>query len=173
MADDGNPVAAAPPAKSGRKAQIIVIALLMVGEGAAVYFVANALSPAPVASLGMEADGMSGEGVDQNAFAEVELAECRPNNRMTGKMITFQIRISALVPIARLEEATNLIEAKKSRIRDRVNFVVRSAEPKHLNEPGLETVKRRLKAEFDGLFEDPELFRDILIPEFIQSNSGV
>jgi flagellar basal body-associated protein FliL len=78
-----------------------------------------------------------------------------------------------LVASADAERAKQIAEANKARINDRVNVVIRSAEPKDLNEPGLETIKRRLKHELARVMGDEQLIQEILIPEFLQSGSGL
>lgn len=104
---------------------------------------------------------------------EIELPECRPSNKMTGKLVLFRMRVSVLVATPQAEKAKALLEANKSRIHDRINFVVRSADPLHLNEPGLETIKRRIKHELDRIVGDDQLFQEILVPELLQSGYGV
>ncbi len=164
-----------PQAKGGskRKMQLIIVAILMIGEGVGIYFVANALSPVPPASVAGAGGADDAESATQPDYAEIELAECRPSNKVSGKFISFHLRVSALVDADKEEESKKLVSAKRARIRDRVNFVIRSVEPKHLNEPGLETIKRRIKFELSRLFDNPELIRDVLIPEMLQSNAGV
>lgn len=175
MADDD--VQAAPTqAKSGsKKMQVIVVALLMIGEGAVIYFLTNSLGQAPASAVaaGTEpGDNAIGVAVEEQ-MAEVEVAECRPSNKMSGKFITFHLRVSVLVAAADVERVEKMVKAKRARLLDRVNFVVRSADPRHLNEPNLETVKRRLKHEFDRVFGDDELIEAVLVPQMLQSSSGV
>ena len=103
------------------------------------------------------------------ALDEIELAECRPSNKLAGKLITFHIRVSGLVASKDLQDVKEMVEMKQGRIEDSVNIVIRSSEPKHFNEPGLETIKRRLKNELDRILGDPELIKGVLIPQFLQS----
>lgn len=161
--------------KSGRTMQIAIVALLMIGEGAGIFFLTKALSPAPAAALADEGgDGSTGSGaLANNLLVEVELAECRPTNRMLGKLITYNIRVTVLVAAEDQEQVEALIEANESRVRDRVNYVLRSADPAHLDEPGLQTIKRRLKHECDKLFGDDRLIKAVLIPQLLQSRGSV
>ena len=157
--------------KSGRRLSILVVAALMVGEGAGVYFLANALSPPPVS-----ADASAGEGDDSTAMAdlaEIELAECRPSNRMAGRFITYHIRVLGLVQADRLTEIESLAQSRRARLEDAVNVVVRSADPKHLDEPELGTIRRRLEYEFDRIFGDEDVIREVVIPQLLQSRPGV
>lgn len=117
--------------------------------------------------------GKSGESGKKDGLVEMDLGECRPTNRMTGKLIAFQLHVSVLVAAGDADRVKTTVEAKQGRIRDRINFVIRSAEPNQLNEPGLEIIKRRLKHEFDSVLEDPSVIREVLIPELLQSGSGL
>ena len=172
--EEPDPRAAQTPGK-GRMMPVVVVALLMGVEGVGVFFLVKAISPDPVPALaaGTESDEHKPGSGDQDQFAEIELAECRPSNTMTGRFITFHVRVSALVSSADLERAERLVRAKRARLEDGVNTVIRSADPKHLNEPSLETIKRRLKHEFNGIFGDEQLIKRVLIPQLLQSRAGV
>ena len=175
MADESP--ATALSARPGRALPFAVVATLMIGEGVGIYFLAKALNTQPAEAVAGAAVQVGAGNADlagsDEALSEVELAECRPNNRMSGKFISLHLRVEASVPTSELERAKALIKAKQARIRDRVNFVIRSAELKHLNEPGLETIRRRFKHEFDRVFSDDKLIREVLITEWQQSSSGV
>lgn len=154
---------------------ILIIALLMGAEGVGVYFLTRVVSPDPAvafASRRGDGDRYGGDAYGE-ASAEIELVECRPTNVLAGKLITFHIRVSALVSSADLERAERLIRSKRARLEDGVNTVIRSAELRHFSEPKLTTVKRRLKQEFDRIFGDDQLIQEVLIPHFLQSQVGV
>lgn len=126
-------------------------------------------------SHGKPADGHGGKSASpvSKGPVEIDITECRPNNRTSGKLISLKIRVSALVMGPESEKAKALVEGNKARINDRVNVVVRSATPQELNEPGLETVKRRLKQELARVFGDEKLILEVLIPDMMQSGSGL
>lgn len=170
---EDKPVAA--PSPKGRLVPVMIVAALMGVEGVGVFFLANALSPDPVSVLGETLGDGETNGANSGAMdlAEVELAECRPSNLMSGQIITFQIRVTALVAAVDLERAEELAEANRARIQDGVNTVMRSAEPKYLSEPTLQTLRRRLKKEFDQIFGDDQLIKRVLIPQLHQSSRGV
>jgi hypothetical protein len=160
--------------KSRNKFPLMVVGLLMLVEGVGVYLAVTYFMPEPTSAMAAGAAGMGEAQTPNSAMAEVELAECRPVNKETGKLISIQIRVSALVMAENLEKAKTAVEANQTRVEERVNVVIRSAEPQFLNEPGLQTIKRRLKVELNRLFgNNEELIREVLVPEFIQSGSGV
>ena len=186
------PAAAAPTEATAKKKKsklpVLIVMVLMGVEGVGIFvFTKMFLIPTPATAEA--AEGEHGEAANEDAHsgehgeggthgkaadtAEVDLAECRPNNMVTGRLIHFKIRVSALVGSADAERAAELIKANQSRIHDRVNYVIRSAEPHHLGEAGLETIKRRMKREIDTILGDEKLVKEILIPEMLQSGSGV
>lgn len=190
QAESATPTADAKP--KSKKKSLIIIGLLMALEGVGVYFGTKMLggsgpAPADAAVEGEEGhaapaegghdDGHGGDGAKNAPFAsefgEVLMAECRPTNRVSGKLVTFRMRVSILVKASNLEKAKGLVESNKARIEDRINFVIRSADPVFLYEPTLGTIKRRLKSEFDRLLCDDHLIEEILIPEMLASAPGL
>lgn len=196
MAAESKPETKAPaapgaePTPKKSKTWIIVPAIMIV-EAIAVFVLAKMLVGGPAeASAAVEAASHDSHGGDEHEStghagpgsagtdshtedAEVALTECKTINRESGKLILFHLRVSALVSASNLEKSKTLIQGKQARIDDRINTVIRSAEPRHLREPGLETIKRRMKYECDRIFEDESLVREILIPYLVQSGSGV
>lgn len=186
MAENENATKAegAKPA-SGKKKFMIIVGLLMAVEGVGVFFAVKMLSGGPAEATATEEghdDEHGGEhggkvAIDDMAkkgkLEEVKLGDCRPSNKITGKLITFQLSVSVLVTQEDLEKMKEMITMNESRLRDRINFVVRSAEPEHINEPGLDTLKRRMKYEFDRVLEDSNIIKEVLVPEFLQSGPGL
>jgi len=175
MADEPTPLS---PKRGGRSRfmPMVIVAALMIGEGIAIYYLANLLSPDPASATAAALDAAARENEierNQGDLAEVDIADCRPTNKMSGKLITVKLHVSALVRRGDVERATRLVAEREGRLRDRINFVIRSIEIKHLNEPDLQTIKRLLKKEFDHVFDDATLVREVLITEFQQSGSGV
>jgi len=159
-----------PKASRGRLYSIVVVVGLMVVEGLAVYLIANALSPDPLPAAA--ADGGDGSaGTD--AYAEIELAECRPSNKMAGRFVTYHIRVLGLVDAEQQETVEAMARARRARLEEAVNVVIRSADPKHLDEPELGTIERRIKYEFDKVFGDETIIHEIVIPQLLQSRPGV
>jgi len=178
MADEN--VESKPPVgvKRSGKPTFLIVAVLMGLEGVGIFFVTKlVVAPQPSAAVAAEGHAATQEGETPagraQTTAEVELTDCRPSNRMSGRTFTFRLRVSGLVSAEDRERATALVEANRARITDRVNFVIRSAEPQQLNEPGLETVKRRMKHEIDLILGDEQLVKEILIPEMLQSGTGL
>ena len=177
MADEVAQVAgaAATPGRGGKSKlfAIMIVAGLMLIEGVGVYSLVKFTGGTPAASEAAQGGGKTEPGqpieLPKDLEAEVEVLECRPSNRTVGKLITFHLKVSVLVRRENQEQVQKLVEEKKGRLQDRVNYVIRSAQLKHLNEPGLETIRRQIKHEFDSIFGDDELIVAVLIPQMLQS----
>ncbi len=156
--------------KRGKLVPIIIIGVVMLLEGIGVYSLTKFLNPAPpeaVAGEGAEAD--EGTALLADQFKELEVASARPTNKLGTRVVTVGIRVSILVKSEDFERAQKLTEAMKDRLHDRVNIVVRGASQRDLNEPGLETLRRQLKTEFNQMFKDETLVVEVLIPELLQT----
>ena len=159
--------------KPKKSLTIMVVAALMLVEGVAVYFAVDYFSdhPATVAAE-VGADSESDPSPDDGT-EELEVANCRSVNNKEGRLYHYHIRVSVLIPKDRLAFLTELVKKRRHRIDERVNVVVRSAEPKQLNEPGFESLKRRLRAELGDIFGDDDLILEVFIPELIRTSGGV
>ncbi len=179
MTTDSNAQNPPPSPQKRSKLPILIVAGLMLVEGVAIFAAAKYfLSGSPTVVKAADADAPPDFGADRSGrgslnTAEVELSECRPSNTVTGRLLTFRVRVSALVKQSDHERMKTLVTTNQARITDRVNYVVRSAEPQQLNEPGLESIKRRLKHEFDAILGDETLIQEVLIPEMLQSGPGL
>ena len=174
MADDTQAGSAEAKRGGSKKFAILIVAALMLGEGAAIYFVTSSLSGTPTPADAAEGEGGPGGAVvSEEDFVEVELGQARPTNRSTGKTVTISCQVSVLVEPGVTDLVEKVIEAKRARLFDRINFVFRSADLRQLDEPNLTTIKRRLRQELNTLFGEEEPIKDVAISEFMQSGSGV
>lgn len=169
---------------------LMVICGLMLLEGAGIYLIVSMMSDSPqeAAALAVhdaepgklpekheEQGEEHGEGHGEkkgSALTEIFIAECKPTNNVSGRLYYYSIKVTALVKAPedehKLEELKKFVENNKARLEERVNVVVRSADPRYLNEPGFEMLKRQLKEEFGRLLGDDLLIQDVLIPELIR-----
>lgn len=173
MADEVKDAGQSSPAKkSGRLIPITIVLAIMAAEGVAVYFVARMLGSNPAAAVAA-VEAAKAEAETKDGTVELDLAETRPSNSLTGRFITFHVRVSALVKQSQSDEAKALIESNKNRIQDAVNVVFRGAEPAHLKEPGLESIRRRIEHEVERVLGRDDLIQQVLIPQMLQSSPGL
>jgi len=49
------------------------------------------------------------------------------------------------------DHVAQMVEKRQNTMKDRVQMILRSADPQHLNEPNLDTIKRQIKFELDKI----------------------
>jgi flagellar basal body-associated protein FliL len=157
---------------SGLKRRLVVLAAIlgvMLLEGVGVFVIMR--------MTGEPAAGHAGEvAVDPAELlakmdAEVSLGTCDAVNKKSGQSLVIHIVVSARVAADKLNHVTRLIERRESTIKDRIQMILRSADPQHLNEPNLDTLKRQLKFAMEDILGDEELILEVLIPQILQTRS--
>tara|TARA_R110002072_G_scaffold2188_6_gene18113 strand:- start:674 stop:1210 length:537 start_codon:yes stop_codon:yes gene_type:complete len=135
--------------KGGGLKMIIIIAVIMVLEGAGVFFLVNMMG----GPKGVEASEMALlEGTGEDAPVEIELVEDRFQNMSTGHVWEWRVQI---VLRARQKNAAHLETIKErdaALLKEGVALIFRRAQDRHLREPGLETITRQLTTYVNEVF---------------------
>lgn len=163
------------PVKSKKKILLLVVGSIMLVEGGLIFGVMKLAGGGP---SGVEAGevgeaGADGEGSDSDAVKEVSIAETDAYNSRSGRLYLYHLQVSALVEASNQERLETLVEERRGTVLDRINTVIRGADPNHLNEPGLETLRRQIKFELDKIWGDAALIRELLIPQLLQTRSNL
>ena len=158
------------PSSSKRKLLTLgIVGAIMLLERVGIFVVVRMTRETPPSEASELAQNPA-ELLDQ-MDAELALIECDAINRKSGQSIVVHISISVRVAAGDQEHAARLIEKRQDTFKDRVQMILRSAEPQHLNEPNLDTLKRQVKFEVDKILEDDKLILEVLIPQILQSRS--
>jgi len=165
---DDSTESAAP--KGGRKWLTLVIAgVLVFGEGIGIFVVTRMMYQRPATAEAAE------QSPEEAAIAAIEdqvelaLPEVNAFNKREGRLFLYNLEVTVIVPKDKSKEVEKVLEMRKSTILDRFNTVIRSADSKYLNEPGLETLRRQFRFELNKILGDDEIITDIVIPRFYQS----
>lgn len=166
MADEKD--AASKGGKNKKKALITVaiVAGVMLAEGGAVFMATRWLSPGPDPA----AAAMNGLGEEAPAAAqdvEIEIADFMAPNAKKGRVFVYEMKIAARVAGSDVERLKVLLKEQRLTISDRLNNLVRAADPQILTEDGLETLKRQMRFEINNILGDEDLIRMILIPKLM------
>ncbi|UCG33026.1 MAG: hypothetical protein JSU68_00040 [Phycisphaerales bacterium] len=142
-----------------------VVASAMLVEGVAIFGAVKLFGPGPDRALAM--DTIAGVGADlQPKSVEMDIADFKALNEKSGLTFVVDISVSAKVPMDRAEDAERLVEEKSKTIVDRLTLAVRSAEPNHLKEEDLATIRRKMKFELDKILDDDTIVEELLITRF-------
>jgi flagellar basal body-associated protein FliL len=163
------------PAEGGKKRKLmgpVLVLLVLVGEGLGVFVATKMIyRTEPVQAAPPTAEETRLESLQQEV--EVALPEVRAFNKREGRIYICNLEVVLRVRADKVEEIQKMLEARKSTISDRLNTVIRSADVKTLNEPGLETLRRQFRFELDSLLGDDQLILELLIPKFFQSPANL
>lgn len=175
------------PASPKKKQTIMMLGILvavMAIEGGGIYFAVKILGGGPSAavaeglaqaSAGGAAEGHGeghggghgdhGEAAPVARDAELAVTKLKAPNLKSGRLYLYEIEIYAKTKQEKSAELKALLEASKASIDDRLNRVVRSADPQDLQEDGLETIRRQVRHEISKIVGDEKMIDEILIPK--------
>lgn len=162
-----------PQSRGGRWKTLIVIGVLMLGEGVGIFVLMRLVSPEPEAALAAEDAAIESDPFNLKDEVEMPLCEISAFNKKEGRLYVYNAQVSVLVGAEDRAAIERFANAREQSIKDRIQLVFRSADPKDLNDPALQTIKRQLLFELNNLLGGKELIREILIPKLLQSRTNL
>lgn len=130
--------------KKGSKLPIIIAAIMVV-EGAGVYFLVSMLGHKPADAEAHQVEG-SGDAALANSQVEIPLIEDKFQNLSTNNVWLWDASIVLKVKKKHEPEISKLLEERNAEIKEGVAMIFRKATHNQLREPGLETLNRQLSA---------------------------
>lgn len=130
--------------KKGSKLPI-VIAAIMIAEGAGVYLLVSMLGHKPSDAEAYQVEG-GGEAALANAQVEIPLIEDKFQNMSTNNVWLWDASIVLKAKKKHEPEITKLLEERGAEIKEGIAMIFRKATHNQLREPGLETLNRQLSA---------------------------
>lgn len=138
---------------------------LMVLEGVGIFAAMKFFGSQPDPTVGMPQLQVTTQPFGDSK--EIEVAKVRVQNANGARPMLYAVGIDIKVP--RDKEAMiseDFLKNRKATVTDAISRIIRSAEGKHLTEPGLETLKRKIRIELSNLLADDKIIEEVLIPEF-------
>ena len=152
---------AAPAKGNGKMKMIIVAAAVVILEGATVG-VTMMMSGGPKRVIAEPPATAKAEEVIRDA--EVKLIDAKLPNNQRGRLFLYDLQVVAKVSEKNKVKATELFAERDAEIRDRIRTIIASSDPKSLEEPGLETLRRQISYQLEqDLGKD--IFKELLIPK--------
>lgn len=119
-------------------------------------------------------DGHGGGGgeksKDKKKVVELPLLEFRATNKMSGKTLIFDVKMSVNVRAEHEEAVKKSIADRKGLISDRVRTIIAQSDPDKLNgstEPGLETLRRQVRYQLDQILDREGMVEEVLVPGWL------
>ena len=159
-----------PDKPKSRLKPLILVAGLMLVEGVGIYVLMTLIHPAPESALA-DGEGDTDDPFNLDGKTEIVICDVTAFNKKEGSLYVYSIELSALVAAEDTETVQRFVEARELSIKDRLQAVIRAADPKDLNDPSLETLKRQLLFELNNLLGGKELISEILISRMLQTKT--
>lgn len=155
MADEKDSKAqgeAAAPAKGGLPIKTIaIVAVLMIVEAAAVFFVVGSTMRKPAESKAGELHGEEEAKLD--ALVELPLVEDKFQNMTGGQAWIWDAAVYVKVKKRDEEKVLEVLQARSAEIKQGIAYIFRRAQHSQLKEPGLETMNREISAYINEIVE--------------------
>lgn len=172
--EESTPQEVSPKAMGkGRWKTPAIVAGLMLTEGVGIFLIMKMVSPAPQVARAADEMGTADDPLGLNNRVEIVLCDISAFNRKEGRLFVYNATISVLVDADDQDKIARFVEVREQSIKDRIQVIFRSADPKDLGDPGLESIKRQLVFELNNLLGGKELIRDVLIPKLLQSRANL
>lgn len=179
MADAAKPAekpaadgAAAPGKKKLPIATLGMVGGLMLAEGIGIFAAMKFFGAEPDPTVGMP-QHLEVTTQPFGESKEIEIAKVRVQNTNGARPMLYSVTIEVKIPTDKESLITeDFLKNRKASVTDAISRIIRSADGKHLSEPGLETLKRKIRFELGSLLGDEKVIEDVLIPEFTPMPMG-
>ncbi len=139
---------------------ILVLAAIMLLEGG--VFALWLTFAEPTAASGAVKSPLASDPVAHTA--EVTVLNFRAPNTQTGKLWLYDMEIVIEVPRDRKLFVDKIVQDRQAAIRDALNTLIRRAEPQHLVEPELQTLRRQIQVTLTDILGEDNV-ENVLIPQ--------
>lgn len=166
------PAEAQPPAKPKKSmATLGLFGGVMIVEGVAIFMCMKVFGAKPDPTHGVEGIVVPATQPWKES-GELEVAKLRVQNSNGSRTLLVNVTVVIRVHQSEMEKLKEFLHNRKSTVEDALSRIVRSADEKHLNEPGLETLKRQFRFELSSLLNDDSVIEQVLVPECMPLPTG-
>jgi flagellar basal body-associated protein FliL len=156
-----SPAVESPPRR--RFGTAAIIAIVMVIEGIALFAAMRLLGGKPESAAALELlEPTTRAVIDEQ---EVQVVQLRALNVKSGRPVLYSLKVFVRAQADKAEVIRRQLEKKRATIEDAVARIVRSADPSHLTEDGLETLRRQIHYEMGRITNEEASILEVLIPE--------
>ncbi len=142
--DEATKESQSPEQPSGKRSMkvVLITAVLMVVEAAAVFAFLTITSAPPEAATADQIAGMDAD--DAERLVEIEILTDKFQNLSQGRVWIWDMQVFVKVRHKSEEKAKELLERNAAEIRAGIGGIVRRAPHSYLTEPGLESITHQV-----------------------------
>lgn len=163
---DESPAATPDASRRSPVRTIAVVVVLLALEAVAILGLMNMFRPPSEAMAVPEAEGLADQGAE---IVEIEVLKDKLANDRSGLVYIYPAEIFVHVRARNADRVKAEIERFRNEIRADVLAIWRTAEPRHLQEPRLDHLTRRIndllnrRFELDETSEEPVVIKSVII----------
>jgi flagellar basal body-associated protein FliL len=162
------------PAPAERRSMFtaLIVGGLMLLEGAGIFAAVKLVGgqPQPIEAA-VRTELLDEHGNLQPPNTELRVTEVMAFNSKTGRVFIYHLTVFAEVDTQHAARLERVLQHRRNTVEDRFSQVIRGCDPKYLDEPGLETVRRQFKAALEQVLGAQVPIKEILIPQFSKSRA--
>lgn len=159
-----------PPPKKRSWMTFGLVGGVMIVEGIAIFVCMRMFGAKPNPADALE---MAPTTNPWQELREIEVARLRVPNSNESTTILYSVRIVVTVHSDDEEEFNKILKSREWTIKDAISRVIQEATSVEMNEPGKESLKRKVKSELSKIIRDDEMIRSVLIPEVMALPTGL
>jgi flagellar basal body-associated protein FliL len=152
----------------------VVLGGVMVLEAVVLFAGFHFLGHKPEAAAGAEmatteGEGEKGKSKGDKKTVEVQVVDFKALNRANGRMMLYSTSIFVVTKAENEDKVKDKFKDNKALIEDRIRTIIAESDPEKLDgasEPGLETLRRQVKYQLDGILGDG-VIEEVLVPQCI------
>ena len=149
----------------------LVVGGLMLLEGVGIFVAVKFMGGGPDTMHAGQGVGDESDGGGKLSSSEVRVTDFMAINDVSGRVFVYQLSVYAEIDAEESQKIEDMIESRQNAIDDSFSKVIRGSDPKYLDEPGLETLRRQFKHELGRILGDESHIKTILFPEFKKSRA--
>lgn len=140
---------------------LIILVAIMALEGG-VFAMWMSFSGPRSAEAGQASTPVTNKAPEPNR--EIKIVDIRPTNNKSGRMYYYDMSVVVECTAENAPKVEDLCKKREAHIQDALATIVRRAEPQHLQEPDLETLRRQFAATLKDVFGEDAIVK-VLIPK--------
>ncbi|MCH8964866.1 MAG: hypothetical protein IIB58_07900 [Planctomycetes bacterium] len=149
----------------------VVVGGLMLLEGVGIFVAVKIMGGGPDTLRASDGTGQGSDADGKMSSSEVRVTDLMAFNSNAGRVFVYQLSVYAEIDAEESQKIEDMIKSRQNAIDDRFSKVIRGSDPKYLDEPGLETLRRQFKHELEQILGDDSHIKAILFPEFKKSRA--
>lgn len=155
---------ASAPAKRRKLPTLGIVGGVMLIEGAAIFTTMKLFSAEADPTLGLEPVATTNPWSE---YSEIEVASLRVPHSSGTRNVLYNVKIVVTVHHDKEADFKLILDKRKFTIEDAISRAIQEAPDLELEEPGKESLKRKIRFVLGRIILDESMIQEVLIPQMM------